>query len=104
MPDVHVYRHGQRWALSEAPAGEPISEYATCSEAESAGRALLRDRGAEGDVVVQSDDPTGLAAVQESGAGEPLTGAGGGGSGDGIAGETGSAGTPERLRESQGGL
>lgn len=92
MPDVHVFRHGQRWAVADDLTATPISEHATCEEAESAARGRAADQGG-GEVIVTTDDPTGLAAVQDDDAGErrdpaPQSGA--------------SSYEPERLRGEQG--
>ena len=93
--DLHVHRHGDRWALADAPGASPISEYATCAEAELAARAILRERGGTGEVIVSSEDPTGLDAAQEPGAGQEID--------TGV--ETGSGGkAPERLRSQQAGF
>jgi len=70
MPDIHVYPHGsRRWAVADEPAGTPLSEFATCEEAQSAARVLAAERGG-GEVVVSQDDPTGLSAVEDAAAGE----------------------------------
>jgi len=70
MPDIHVYPHGsRRWAVADEPAGTPLSEFATCAEAQSAARVLAAERGG-GEVVVSQDDPTGLSAVEDAAAGE----------------------------------
>ena len=71
---MHVYPHGrQRWAVAEEPAGTPVSEYATCEEAQSAARVMAAERGG-GEVIVSQDDPTGLAAVEDASAGEAQAG------------------------------
>lgn len=92
MPDVYVRPHGDRWSLCEAPDCDPISEFATRAEAESAGRAHVRESG--GQVIVSETDPTGLDAVQEPGAGEPVEGAT----------ETGRGERVERLGNQQAGF
>src|SRR3954467_14331524 len=38
MPDVHIARHGGRWAVSEAPGDTPFFESATRAEAEAEAR------------------------------------------------------------------
>lgn len=91
MADLYLHPHGDRWSLCEGPDCDPISEYATRAEAEMAARALARERG--GEVIVSEQDPTGLDAVQEPGAGEPVdSGAGG------------REGTVERVRGQQAGF
>ncbi len=90
MSDVHVTRHGARWAVADAPGATPLSEHATREEAESAARALVAERG--GEVRVADEDPSGLGEGEDRGAGErsdapPAT-----------------AGDPEQLRAEQGGL
>jgi hypothetical protein len=69
MPDVHVTRHGQRWAVATAPGAMPVSEHATAEEAESAARALVAEQGG-GEVHVSGDDPTGLAGHEDAAGGE----------------------------------
>ncbi|HEX8101020.1 MAG TPA: DUF2188 domain-containing protein [Solirubrobacteraceae bacterium] len=69
MPDVHVTRHGQRWAVADDPAATPVSEHATREEAESAARALAAERGG-GEVIVSDEDPSGLAGHEDRDAGE----------------------------------
>jgi len=107
MPDLHVTPHGARWSLREGPQSAPISEYATRAEAEMAARAVLRERGGEGEVVVSEEDPTGLAPVEDREASDPIAPSSAEG-GDPVTdpGDAGAApaGTPERLRENQGGL
>jgi hypothetical protein len=56
MPDITITRHGDRWAIHEAPAQSPTSEYETRDAAEQAARRLA-DGGA---VEVRDEDPTGL--------------------------------------------
>jgi hypothetical protein len=74
MPDVTVHRHGDRWAVREAGAESPLEELPSREAAEMAARQLA----AGGRVEVLEEDPTGLADVQDEGAGEPVRG----GSGD----------------------
>jgi uncharacterized protein DUF2188 len=90
MPDITVHRHGDRWSVAEAGAESPIKEFPSREAAELA----ARDMAAGGSVNVVEDDPTGLADVQDHGAGraEPPD-------------EKVSAGDPaERSREQQAGL
>jgi hypothetical protein len=90
MPDITVHRHGDRWSVKEAGAESPIKEFPSREAAELA----ARDMAAGGAVEVREDDPTGLADVQDHGAGQPDTGD-----------EKISAGDPaERSREQQAGL
>ena len=70
MTDITVHRHGDRWAVREAGAESPIKEFPTREAAELAARQIA-DGGA---VEVLEEDPTGLAAVQDPGAGEPAHG------------------------------
>lgn len=58
MPDVHITRHGDRWALSDAPGEAPIFESYTREEAESEAR-----RRAEGGRIHWSGDESGETAV-----------------------------------------
>jgi hypothetical protein len=67
MPDVTVHRHGDRWAVREAGAESPIEELPSREAAEMAARQLA----AGGRVEVLEEDPTGLADIQDEGAGEP---------------------------------
>lgn len=91
MPDVHVTRHGQRWAVADDPAATPLSEHATREEAEVAARALAAERGG-GEVIVRDEDPSGLAGHEDREAGERP---------DGPAGATPSPLSEERLRGEQ---
>ena len=90
MPDITVHRHGDRWAVHEAGAESPAKEFPSREAAELAARQMAGG----GSVQVVEDDPTGLADVQDHGAGQaeppdPKI----------------SAGDPaERSREQQGGL
>jgi hypothetical protein len=67
MPDITVHRHGDRWAVKERGAESPIKEFPTREAAELAARQMADGRT----VNVVEDDPTGLDAVQDHGAGEP---------------------------------
>jgi uncharacterized protein DUF2188 len=67
MADITVHRHGDRWAVEEAGAESPVKEFPTREAAELAARQLADG----GTVEVVEDDPTGLAAAQDHGAGEP---------------------------------
>ena len=67
MPDITVHRHGDRWAVVETGAGSPVKEFPTRQAAELAAQQMA----AGGAVNVVEDDPTGLADVQDHGAGEP---------------------------------
>lgn len=90
MPDITVHRHGDRWAVTEAGAESPVKEFPSREAAELAAQQMA----AGGSVQVVDDDPTGLADVQDHGAGqaEPPD-------------SKISAGDPaERTREQQGGL
>jgi hypothetical protein len=90
MPDITVHRHGDRWAVKEQGAESPVKEFPSREAAELA----ARDMAAGGSVNVVEDDPTGLDAAQDHGAGqaEPPD-------------EKISAGDPaERSREQQAGL
>jgi hypothetical protein len=69
MADITVHRHGDRWAVKEQGAESPVKEFPTREAAEIAARQMA---GA-GAVRVVEDDPTGLADVQDHGAGEPAT-------------------------------
>jgi len=76
MSDVHVTRHGERWAVSEGDASDtPVSEFPTLVAAEVAARALARDSG--GEVHVSDADPSGLGEQEDSDAGERSDPAGG---------------------------
>jgi hypothetical protein len=66
MPDITVHRHGDRWAVREAGAQSPLKEFPTREAAELAARQMAEG----GTVNVADDDPTGLADVQDHGAGE----------------------------------
>jgi hypothetical protein len=70
----------------------PISEHATCQEAESAARVRAADHGG-GEVIVTTDDPTGLAAVEDTEVEERTDPPGRSGA---------SSYEPERLRGEQG--
>jgi Uncharacterized protein conserved in bacteria (DUF2188) len=63
--DIHVTRHGNRWALREAPDAMPLSEYATREQAELAARQIAEERGAQ---VFVSEIPEG---EERPGASEP---------------------------------
>ena len=91
MPDIRVHRHGDRWAVDEPGAESPVKEFPSSEAAELAARQMA----AGGAVEVVDEDPTGLDAVQDPDAGEPL--------------DTGperarDAETPERSRSTQPGL
>ena len=101
MPDVHVFPHGDRWAVADDLSASPRSEFATCEEAQSAARVLLSERGGGGEVVVSHDDPTGLAAAQDDDAGSGPQRPEAEPSGDGP---SGSAPGPDRFRGIQGSL
>jgi hypothetical protein len=66
MADITVHRHGDRWAVKEAGAESPISEFPTREAAELAATQMAGG----GTVEVLEEDPTGLAAVQDPDAGE----------------------------------
>jgi hypothetical protein len=68
MADITVHKHGDRWAVVEPGAESPAKEFSTREEAELAARQMA-DGGA---VHVVGEDPTGLDAVQDPGAGEPV--------------------------------
>ncbi len=78
MPDVHVTRHGQRWAVAAEPGATPLSEHATREEAESAARVLAADRGG-GEVIVSEEDPSGRPGHVTADAGERSYGVSAGG-------------------------
>jgi Uncharacterized protein conserved in bacteria (DUF2188) len=67
MSDITVHRHGDRWAVVEAGAESPVKEFPTREAAELAAQQMAQG----GAVNVVEDDPTGLADVQDHGAGEP---------------------------------
>jgi uncharacterized protein DUF2188 len=91
MPDITVHRHGERWAVKETGAESPVKEFPTREAAELAANQLA----AGGNVEVLEDDPTGLDAIQDAGAGEAAAGAS----------EDVTAGDPaERSRSPQTGL
>ena len=56
MPDITVYRHGDRWAVLEAGTESPTKEFETREAAELEARHLADG----GEVSVDEDDPTGL--------------------------------------------
>jgi hypothetical protein len=58
MPDVHVVRHVDRWALKESPDAMPFFEAHTREEAETAARR----HAAGGNVHWADDDAPGGAA------------------------------------------
>jgi len=91
MADITVHRHGDRWAVEERGAESPVKEFPSREAAELAARQMAG--GSAVDVV--DDDPTGLDAVQDPDAGEPL---------DTDPEKVRSAETPERSRSSQPGL
>jgi hypothetical protein len=66
MPDITVHRHGDRWAVRERGAESPVKEFPTREAAELAARQM-----AGGGTVNVEDDPTGLEAAPDHGAGEP---------------------------------
>ena len=45
--DVHITRHGNRWALREAPDAMPLSEYPTREQAELAARQMAEQHGGQ---------------------------------------------------------
>lgn len=61
--EITVFRHGGRWALSDAPGAAPRAEFNTREEAEVEARRLAGETGAE--IRVDENDPTGLAGVQD---------------------------------------
>ena len=67
MPDITVRRHGDRWAVKQVGAESPTKEFPTREAAELAARQMADG----GKVSIAEDDPTGLADVQDHGAGEP---------------------------------
>jgi hypothetical protein len=56
MPDITVFRHGDRWAVAEPGESSPTKEFPSREAAELAARQLAGD----GAVEVREDDPTGL--------------------------------------------
>jgi hypothetical protein len=68
MPDITVHRHGDRWAVREQGAESPVNEFPTREAAEQAARQLAGG----GSVEIVDEDPTGLDAVQDPNAGEPV--------------------------------
>jgi Uncharacterized protein conserved in bacteria (DUF2188) len=68
--DVHVTRHGNRWAVREGPDATPLSEYPTREQAELAARQIAEERGAQ---VFVSEVPEGAepAAASEPSGDEP---------------------------------
>lgn len=70
MPDITIERHGDRWAVRDAPGATPIFESYTLQEAESEAR-----RRAEGGQVRVIDDERGREGVgqgdHQAGAPEP---------------------------------
>jgi hypothetical protein len=56
MPDVKVYRHGDRWSVLEDVSRSPTQEHETLAAARAAAERLA----AGGTVEVQEEDPTGL--------------------------------------------
>jgi hypothetical protein len=67
MPDITVHPHGDRWAVVEAGAESPVKEFPTREAAELAAQQMAQG----GAVNVREEDPTGLADMQDHGAGEP---------------------------------
>jgi hypothetical protein len=100
MADITVHRHGDRWAVKETGKGSPIQEFPTREAAELAASQMARG----GTVEVIEEDPTGLAEVQDPGAGEPTHGTPAEAAPGGMEPKV-SAGDPlERSREPQTGL
>ena len=66
MPDVHIFRHGDRWAVADAPGETPYFESYTREEAESE----ARQRAAGGRVTVEGE-AEGESAVGQVGADAP---------------------------------
>jgi len=98
MTDTYIMRHGDRWAVKDAPDGTPFFESYTRSEAES--EAQRRADG--GKVHELDDDGRPVAAGQERG--EDARSPEDGRSPDDVRGE----GAPERpvegMRQTQAGL
>jgi Uncharacterized protein conserved in bacteria (DUF2188) len=67
MPDITVFRHGDRWAVAEPGEASPSREFPSREAAELAARQLA-DGGA---IDVREDDPTGLEHSEPGDAGEP---------------------------------
>jgi Uncharacterized protein conserved in bacteria (DUF2188) len=68
MPDITVYRHGDRWTVAEQGEASPSREFPSREAAEMAARQLAGG----GAVEVREDDPTGLDHVAPHDAGEPV--------------------------------
>jgi len=68
MPDIRVHRHGDRWAVEELGAESPVKEFPSREAAELAARQMAGG----GAVAVVDEDRTGLDAVQDPDAGEPV--------------------------------
>jgi hypothetical protein len=66
MPDITVFRHGDRWAVAEQGEASPSREFPSREAAEMAARQLAGD----GTVDVREDDPSGLDEVAPIDAGE----------------------------------
>jgi hypothetical protein len=66
MPDITVFRHGDRWAVAEQGEASPTKEFPSREAAEMAARQMA-DGGA---IQVREDDPTGLGdtAPEDAGA------------------------------------
>lgn len=65
MPEIHIERHGDRWAVKEDPDAAPVFESYTLAEAESDAR-----RRAGGGRVVVSEDDRERAEAGRSGVGQ----------------------------------
>ena len=89
MPDITVHRHGDRWAVLERGAESPVKEFPSRDAAE----LVARQMAGGGAVEVIEEDPTGLEAVQDAGAGDSVS-----------TGEAEAVDTPERTRSRQSGL
>lgn len=70
MPDVHISRHGDRWAVKESPGATPFFEALTRAEAESearrhaAGGELHWHEEPDATERVPGDDDPGPADIQ----------------------------------------
>ena len=91
MADITVHRHGDRWAVRERGAESPVKEFPSREAAEVAARQMAGG----GAVEVLEEDPTGLDAVQDRDAGEPV---------EGGPDEVKAVDAPERSRSAQTGL
>lgn len=65
MPEIHIERHGDRWAVKEDPDAAPLFESYTLAEAESEAR-----RRADGGPIVIPDEDRERAEAGRSGVGQ----------------------------------